>query len=52
MNTRASSRRTLAVGPLYALSDCQDRRGGFFRAFAFIVLAVPVIANVASSLTW
>lgn len=42
----------LAVGPLYALSDCQDRRGEFLRAFAFIVLAVPVIANVASSLTW
>jgi len=42
----------LAVGPLYALSDYQDRRREFFRAFAFIVLAVPVIANVASYLTW
>lgn len=42
----------LSVPPLYALYVYQDRRREFFQAFATIVLAVPVIANVASYLTW
>jgi len=42
----------LATLPLYALYTYQDRRREFFRAFALIFLAVPVIANVASYLTW
>jgi hypothetical protein len=42
----------LSVPPLYALYVHQDRRGEFFAAFALIVLAVPVISNVASYLTW
>lgn len=42
----------LSVVPLYALYDYQDRRREFFQAFAFIVLAVPAIVNVASYLTW
>lgn len=42
----------LSVPPLYALYTHQDRRRQFFAAFAVIVLAVPVVANVASYLTW
>jgi hypothetical protein len=42
----------LSVPPLYALYTHQNSRREFFRAFAAIILAVPVIANVASYLTW
>jgi len=42
----------LSVPPLYALYVFRNRRREFFVAFAFIILAVPVIANVASYLTW
>ena len=43
----------ITVPPLYALYRHQDRHlSGFFGAFTFAILAVPVIANVASYLTW
>jgi hypothetical protein len=43
----------IAVLPLYALYTHQDRgRSEFLGAFVFVILAVPVIANVASYLTW
>jgi len=42
----------LSVPPLYALYVYQNRRRQFFAAFALIILAASVIANVASYLTW
>ncbi|MXR20329.1 hypothetical protein [Halobacterium bonnevillei] len=42
----------ISVFSLYLLFSNQNRLQEFYRAFAVIILAVPIVANAASYLTW